>query len=492
MKRFLFFFLLFVSCSGYSQSRMLSPADMQRDLAILYAAWTTLHPGIYRYNTPEGLEARFNAVRARTAQPLDEKKFYLLLSQLAETVHCGHTYLNPLNLPKAAQARLLPDRVIPLFFVLDQKRHLVITHSVDTARLRAGDRIMAINGVPCGRIIDSLLTVSRSDGRNAIGKKLNNCNETPDEANGYSLFDIYFPLFFPHTDTVLTIMILPFSQRVPRRVAVTTLSLAARMERYEQRYGPVPTGEKTFVYRMVCPSVAYMKFGTFAFWNSTFDPAAYVDSVFADLLGRGGVRDLIIDIRGNEGGDNTGNRILSYIVKSKTGCVDPDRPCYRYLAIDSSLLPFLSTWDPSFKKPKDPSLFFRNEIGLYEHRKADPCDFIVPRPRTFRGRVWLLTDARNSSAGFEMARNFRAAGRGRIVGEETGGSQQGINGGEFFFLTLPHSQMEIDLPLIFNDHPGKPDRGIAPDVRASVTQQSIARGRDRQLDVVMEEIGRAR
>ena len=35
-----------------------------------------------------------------------------------------------------------------------------------------------------------------------------------------------------------------------------------------------------------------------------------------------------------------------------------------------------------------------------------------------------------------------------MVGQVTGGNLRGINGGAFFFLNLPNSRLEIDLPLI--------------------------------------------
>ena len=102
----------------------------------------------------------------------------------------------------------------------------------------------------------------------------------------------------------------------------------------------------------------------------------------------------------------------------------------------------------------------------------------------------MLIDAKNSSAGFETARNFKAARLGTLVGETTGGCQQGINGGEFFFLTLPNSGFELDLPLIYNYHPDKPDRGIDPDYEVHATQADIAAGRDAQLAKARAVLGK--
>jgi C-terminal processing protease CtpA/Prc len=255
---------------------------------------------------------------------------------------------------------------------------------------------------------------------------------------------------------------------------------------YEKSFGKIPVAEKTWEYKLLNEQTAYMKFGTFAFWNSNFNEINFVDSVFNDLAKRPAINNLIIDIRNNEGGDNTGDYILSYITSKEIGCDDPDRVCYRYLTIPDSLLSYLSTWDNSFKKPKDPTKYTLNEIGLYELKNnGQPCDYIKPKANGFIGNVYLLTNAKNSSAGYEMARNFRVAQLGKIVGETTGGSQQGINGGEFFFLTLPNSKFEIDLPLIYAYHAQKEDVGIKPDYEVNSTQKDISKGKDSQLKFVM-------
>jgi C-terminal processing protease CtpA/Prc len=49
---------------------------------------------------------------------------------------------------------------------------------------------------------------------------------------------------------------------------------------------------------------------TWAIFNSKWDAARWGDSVVTDLTRRG-VRDLVIDLRGNEGGVDAGNALKS-------------------------------------------------------------------------------------------------------------------------------------------------------------------------------------
>lgn len=487
--RYLFFWALLLLSFTLSAQRTLTATEMQADLSILHDAWISLHPGLYRFNTSKDIERKFEVLRQQCTIASPEKRFFLLLSQLAQQVKCGHTYLNPLNLDSEISARIMPGKVVPFFFKIVGQEHLIITHVLqETPAYRRGDEVLSINGISVRRILDSLLSVSRSDGNNSLGKKYFNINETPDEAEEYSLFDIYFPLFFPCTDQ-WSLKIRSFAGKTIRTCSVSLLDLKSRSEIYRQRFGNVPAGEQSWDYHLINETTTYMKFGTFAFWNSRFNTRRYVDSIFADVMSKAKVSNLIIDIRNNEGGDNTGNYILSYITRQKLGCDDPDHRCFRFLTVPDSLLPYLSTWDKSFKAPKDPSHFFINKLNLYEQKKDhDDCAYITPKERVFKGKVYLLINAKNSSAGYEMARNFKMNQLGTVVGETTGGSQQGINGGQFFFLTLPNSHFEIDLPLIYNYHPDKPDCGITPDFSVPDSQSDIYKNRDAQIAFCLDLI----
>lgn len=489
MRLFIITLITFISLKLSAQQKTLNVAAMQGDLHILHNAWVSLHPGLYRYNTPAKFEADFRQLQIKCTKPLPKTKFYMLLSQMAQRLKCGHTYLNPLNLDKEIARQILPKKVIPLFFEITGDKKMVITHTLaPNAPYHRGDEIIAINHVSARRITDSLLTVSRSDGNHANGKKLRNINETPDEADNYSLFDIYFPLFFQSAEA-WTIDVRAYQDKLTHRYLVSPLTLSDRCAAYQSKYGDIPTGEKSWGYRLLGQHTAYMKFGTFAFWNSKFNENRFVDSAFQDLVKHPEIGNLVIDIRGNEGGDNTGDYILSHITSRRLGCDDPDHPCYRFLTVPDSLLPYLTTWNKSFKAPKNPDDFFVNTIGLYEQKpKGDDCSFIEPKSPRFSGKVYLLCDAKNSSAGYEMARNVKINRLGTLIGETTGGSQQGINGGKFFFLTLPNSKFEIDLPLIFNYHPNKPDSGISPDHFVPTTQLDIVKNNDAQLQYTLRLI----
>lgn len=104
---------------------------------------------------------------------------------------------------------------------------------------------------------------------------------------------------------------------------------------------------------------------------------------------------------------------------------------------------------------------------------------IAPAGRHLDLPVAALVGPVNSSATFQFAQNARRSGRVRLFGAPTGGNRRGINGGCFFFVQLPASGVEFDLPLIgYFPLSSEPDAGIVPDVAIASSIADIAKGRD--------------
>jgi C-terminal processing protease CtpA/Prc len=140
----------------------------------------------------------------------------------------------------------------------------------------------------------------------------------------------------------------------------------------------------------------------------------------------------------------------------------------------------LETWDESFRdwsakaKPFDSRFFaLPNEQGV-----------VRPRGERIDKPLVVLTDAANSSATFAFAQRVKTSGAGKLAGVATGGNQRGINGGAFFFVRLPASGIEFDLPLVgtFALQGNAPDAGIEPDVKVETSALDIASGIDSALE----------
>lgn len=491
MKLFLSIPLFFICQLGLAQ--MLTPAQMEKDLSILRSAWENLHPGLYRYNTPKMIDQYFKEISNRCKRPLSEREFFILLSQLNIKVKCGHTFVSFYNQKKVIEDRLFSTSFFPLLFrVLDKE--LIVTHNLSNdPSIKVGDKIQKINGIAVKTIIDSLLTVSKADGENGLNKMLDNISIYPPDISPkkYTLFDIFFPLFFKSNinDSVFQVSIEnPTKQRF--EVNLVGLSKQDRERTYTERYGFLPAQEQSWNVRPINQNTVLFKLGDFAIYNWKFDFKKYLDSVFTSFK-TAGYTNLILDIRQNEGGAEVArDEVMSYLISKPIPCFNQIRRLYKYLRIPDSLQTYLRTWDKSFREPKDPALFSFTTDKLYQENKSlTSCDTLIPKANGFKGNVYLITDVTNSSATFLMADIVKKYKLATVVGEMTGGSQQGINGGQFFFLYLPNSNIEMDLPLVFQTSIQKsPDVGIKPDYEVKTTYSDIAKGADPQVQFILEKL----
>lgn len=476
-----------------TRARTLDPAEMKHDIAIVRAVWENIHPGLYRYNTPKEIDKAFTLIDKATDNTIDQRRFFILLSQLAVKLHCGHTFVSYYNTKRIVKGNLYSRVFLPIMFRIIGSQ-CVITHSLnEELHLKAGDELTTINGIPMNRIIDSLLTVSKADGKNGHNKQLDNITIYPRDigVDRYCLFDIFHPLFFKTNlndeDYTLTVKT---SQGVVKNLQCKGLTKQQRYELYIKKYGELPQNENSWYIKEISPTTALFRLGDFATYRWKFDFNKYLDSVFI-LLKNKNYKNLIIDIRQNEGGaDEARDAVLSYMTSKSIGCANPIRYLYRTLSVTDSLHQYLDTWDDNFKKPKSANEYKLVEQGYYESQMPeDKCNEIKSNPNYFSGKIYLITDATNSSATFIMADAVKRNKLATIVGEKTGGTQQGINGGQLFFLYLPNSMMEMDIPIIYQAPTSKrPDDGIQPDIEVKTTASDIAQNRDPQLEYILRRL----
>ena len=84
------------------------------------------------------------------------------------------------------------------------------------------------------------------------------------------------------------------------------------------------------------------------------------------------------------------------------------------------------------------------------------------KPGEFWGETICLADTQARDWCLDLLRAVVKDNKlGTLVGQPTGGNQRGINGGAFFFATLPNSKIEVDLPLIAAFPDGPPPDGKA-------------------------------
>ena len=466
---------------------VLRSADLRADAALLRQAYEALHPGLYRYRTKAEIDAAFGRLEREYDRDRTLGDAYLALARFTAYVQCGHTYPNFFNQGDRVRTALLERARLPFEFRWLDGR-MVVTRSY-VPEPRAGTEVLTIDGRPVARILADLMPYARADG----GNDAKRVSDLEVQGRGrYEAFDVYFPLVHPRDES----QPLQLEVRLSPGEPVRKLQVAAMAAQDRRVVEGTPRGEANpWTYRELEPGVGLLTMPTWAMYNSKFGWEAYLDQLFADLVARG-TGDLIIDLRGNEGGDSVGDRILAHLLE-RDSRAEPVERRTRYRSVPAALRPHLDTWDPGFFDWGEAAVDAGN--GFYRLTKYDDGDVggavIKAKAPRFNGRVWVLVGAVNSSATFEFASAVRRERVGTLVGQPTGGNQRGITGGAFFFLRLPRTGLEADLPLIgqfpVTQRP-VPDAGIEPDVYVQPRVGDIAAGRDAELAAVMERIAAAR
>jgi C-terminal processing protease CtpA/Prc len=481
--------------SEKAKVQVIKAADLQVDWAVLRRAYEELHPGLYRYNTKAEMDAHFEELKRKLSHDLPLQDAYLAFSEFAAQVKCGHTYANFFNQTKEIAEELFQGQNrVPFYFVWMNGRMVITRDFTPDHQLPRGTQVVAINGNPADTILKRLMTIARADGSNDP-KRVAYLEVTGDDK--YEAFDIYFPMFFPQTSTTMQLVAQRPGERKPAKIAVQTLTYAERVEPRKSQEATLQGGDQPlFEWKYLDNGSAYLRMPSWALYKSKWDWKAWLNAKLDELADKNAPA-LIVDLRGNEGGNDVGDEILSRLVAQ-----DLKIPAFgrlvRYRQTPEDLNPYLDTWDPSFKNwgtaahdldkpwPTAPPVHY---FLLVRDGESADGDMIVHSAKPFRGKLFVLIDANNSSATFQFDQIVKQNKLGTLVGQPTGGNLRGINGGAFFFLRLPKSHIEMDIPLIarFPSSP-QPDAGITPDIPVAKTIEDIISGADPEMAAVRAQL----
>ncbi len=473
----------------------LASADLLADVDSLEKVYRALHPGLTRSNSPAQLDALFAHAKAEFARDRGLSEAFVELTRLTAGLKCGHSYPNFFNQKKAVRQALFEAPRLPFFFRwLDEK--MVVTRDLGSgAGLTPGTVVERIADLEAHEVLATLMPLARADGENQDKRRalLEDSGDSELET-----FDILFSLVYPsvvrdQTQVELTIRA-PGSSST-KKVVVALQPAAERAELVRASSTKRDPAEPLWSLELRTrgtKQVGYLKMPSWVAYKPTWGWKGFLHDTMRDLATKQ-VPALIIDLRGNEGGNDVGDEIIAHLIDARITSRTTVRRV-RFETVPEELRPMLDTWDPSFFTLGQAATPIGE--GWRELPREDDGasgDFIAPVAPRYLGKVVVLVDAANSSATFQFALTVQKNALATLVGTPTGGSQRGINGGAFFFARLPRTGLEVDVPLIgtfpsgaMRDAKRAPDTGVTPDVQVAVTPADLAAGRDAQLEAAFE------
>jgi len=479
--------LCLASAAGFAQPALeapLSPDAAREDVSLAWETLSRLHPGYDRYAAEETLDAAFSRLMADP--PADIGALYLELSAVLAEIRCDHTKA---ELPAAAEAEreTLPMH-LPFRFIAfgdPENGYEMVVDDPGETTLARGEIVVSIDGVAAAERMDSVLPFIPVDGFTDSVKPIALAGTS--EFLG-SAFDHFDPMLNDAPrEAVLTVQGLDGAVREERveRIGYAAFRNIAAADGDGRRYRNFSDPDAASV-AFPAPGVAVLAVETFVNYRMPVDP----DEIYAPLLEQVRANDtelLILDLRRNGGGSTDAQQgLLAWLIS------EPVRPVrdIRVKSFDlDGLRDHLSTWARWAMNPPA-SLFDPREDGWWSLKPSagGAGDPIEPADGAFDGDIAVLTGPTNSSGATSIIAALTTRGRVTLVGEATGGSQEGPTAGILYFLTLPNSQIVVRVPWQLTvQNVADPEFGLGfqPDIEAPLTYEAWLAGRDPALDAAI-------
>lgn len=483
--------LVLFSFSGNTQSmrsaKTLTSTELLKDFEVLKGVLQNYHPGLYRFQDSLAIQKHFNTLEHQLKRDLSLSEAYLVFSRFTASLKCGHTFCSFYNQSGPTKDSLFNKKdKVPFTFFLFDKKMFIEKNVSDKEELKHGTEVLEINNMPVAMIIDTLLHYIKGDGNNNL-KRLNDLNLSG--LGKFEAFDIFYPLLFPPIHNSYSLKVKQSDHINISTIIVNPVSRTERFELIENKYGKQPsTLDDLWSYKIINNETGYLKIGTFVTNKLSIDWKKFLNTAFDDLSEKN-IQNLIIDIRGNEGGDDEVNLVIGKKLAKKQIEFPAFKELLRYENVSDEFRPYLNTWDKNFYNRSGQLINLEN--GFYTWKKDRGLSIIKQNSKAFQGNTYLLVDAANSSATFFLTAGLQKNKMATIVGSQTGGNLKGTNGGQLFFLWLPNSKIEIDIPLIgYYPLTEQPDKGINPDIEIQLNISDILSDKDKVLEKTLELIHR--
>ncbi len=456
------FFTTCISKSNKSQQGTIATKALQKDLAILKKTFEEAHPGLYWYSTQAAIDSLFDSAKGSIRDDMTQLDFFKILLPLIAGINCSHTSIrlprNENNSVALPFTNLLPVEL----YLVNGKGYIRRRFSGDGFE---GAEVLSINGVSLPGILNKLMSCIPADGFNQTYKY--------QALNRGVMVEAYALHFGDAADYTMEIKDSSGSLQRIRLDAASPKQISAGIQ------PPLPAFSVQYK-----DSIGILSINTFVLNTAAFTDS--VSTIFREFQAKK-VRQLIIDLRQNGGGNNENvSTLFSFMARS------PFRHLRRAEMLGKTL-----TY-PSY---------ISNATGIDRYPRTHPNGdrYLVndsysgtrlSNPRDsfhFAGDVVLLTSGATVSAASEFVAVFHDQQRGKIVGEETGGCYYGSTGGSYLQLRLPNCGLEIRIPTIRiftaveEDYVKQPKgHGTLPDYIITPTVEDIIAGKDVQLGKAIE------
>lgn len=462
-------------------SQVFTPEQLRADLSVLRENMEAIQPGLYTYYSKEQQDQEWHKVEAQLNEGMTAVEFYRLTTPMLKFIANGHNGFLP---PKDYISFVSKDAPrFPFDLGWDGNQLFILRNLSQDSIIIDSTIIKTVNGQPVDELLAFMQNRMTRDGFN---ESLPLRSSTARFKTNYALLvgtpDI-FDLTLEH-------------EGVQTSVSVNAIPIKRISDYRKSRYPDLKppwylNNEKAYSFELH-DDYAEMKLRTFSvdyIKQSKQKYKRFFKESFAQIQASG-VEHLIIDLRGNGGGDTEPTLLLlSYLY---------DKPLQFYGAMNlkikkvpnhklyESKLGLINTFSWLLIRKKEDGYELR-QIDRY-HRKKKPA-------KAFDGQVYALIDAGSFSATGEMAGALKGYTNTLFIGEESGGNPVVNTSGEMLNLILPNTKVQATIPIVefIMNVPFENDgRGMMPDFTPDVSIEDRIEGKDKTKELAIELVNYGR
>lgn len=467
-----FILILMLVAPSVSAKELVAMGQLKSDFTLFRQALQEAHPGLYRY-TPK---AEFDSILSQTMQQIDRDmtrhEFYKLLLPLVNQIKCGHTKLHP-DENWTSNFFFNTGNVFPWRLHFEENKAFILgNYTNNISDVPIGAELVSINGKPVPEIIPEMLPAFSSDGNNMTFKYL--------EMSHY--FSAFYANLYEGTDTFVVV----YKEKAKlNEIKVASIPDSVIIQ-YEKHQEELRAKQPPYTLELKSGETALLTISSFWMDSDSLKFKKFLKNSFK-LINDQKVKNLIIDLRNNEGGkDKRGALLMSYLTDQQFGYYDrlelTTRNKYSF-AHHAHLPRFYGILRLLVSKEKD---------GTYRWKFSKNSKIQKPQKDNFAGKVYVLINGASFSVTAEFAAIAHYLKRATFIGEETGGGYYGNNSGTFVIVTLPNSKLNVGIPLMayylkVEDY-SCPDHGVIPDFEVKPSASAIISGQDVVLDFTLKHL----
>lgn len=458
----------------YIPNSQFSTDELLEDFDLLTLALEQAHGRLNRFFPFNEYKKEVDNIKRQLETPKTELEFYNLICPIFSSIKCGHTRI---SLSENTIKSLDNQKIfIPVQLKFINGKAFVL-NSINEEKLEKGVEVLSINNRKMDEIISGIFAKIISDGGIASAK--------------YKKLDERFHEFYCYYIEQADKYTIQYTLNKKGHPETSTLDAITNID-WRNNFN-IYYNQSDELLKLTIPDnsdiavLAIRKFVSQEI-NSIYGSLTnFLDSAFLEIKNRE-IKHLIIDLRGNGGGD-IAHELYAYVVdKPVKYCKIINTPNTRYSFLEyTDKGVFFNAIHPDLWKKS------RNSEGLYELPGSDNM-LVYPNNLVFRDSIYILTDGNTFSAASSFSAILDDLNRATFFGEETGGCIYGSNAYDYINLTLPNTQIKVTIPIRngLNNISEKNylNRGVIPDFEIHNTIFDILNNKDSEMEFVFDHIAR--